>query len=181
MKPRVRGSAVVSICIAAALVTFSVTASGCSKQTSTSATKIVVVSLAADGDKLPDETKPLTLARGQKLGVQSTHNGGPGYWSETDAGSTKVTAPGKTVTATPCRDHTSGCVPTTQKIYTARASGKSTIVWAFRGLGPGFPAPASQPRLPCSSGPAPQGNEITSNEVTTLCPVGVVRISVTVT
>lgn len=176
MKPRVRGSALVLICVAAALVTFSVTASGCSKQTSASATKIVVVSLAADGDKLPDETKTITLARGQSLGVQSKNSGGPGYWSEMNAGNTEVMAPGKTVTVIPCPAHVTGCAPTKQKIYTAKASGKSTLAWTFRGVGPGVPAPASQPRLPCSSGlTSPNG------ENGALCPVGVVRISVTVT
>lgn len=177
MKPQVHGSTLSLIRILIALVAFSVATSGCSKETSTSATKIVDLSTTADGgNKLPDTTKTLTLASGQTLGVQSTHSGGPGYWSELNAGDIRIMAPGETVAVIPCPAHRAGCVPTTQKIYTARAPGKSTIVWTFRGMLPEFPAPASQPRLPCSSDVAPQ-----SGESVPQCPVGIVRIIVTVT
>jgi len=178
MQPRVHGSTLVLIRVLIALVAFSVTTSGCDKGASASATKIIDLSTKAGGDKLklPDETKTLTLAPGQTLGVQSTHGGGPGYWSELDAGDIRVMAPGQTVTVVPCPAHSIGCVPTTQKIYTARAPGKSTIVWTFRGIGSGVLAPASQPRLPCSSDSASQGDGNSPQ-----CPVGIVRIIVTVT
>jgi hypothetical protein len=179
MKPRIHGSTLVLIRVLIVLVAFSVVTSGCSKGASASAAKIVDLSTTADGGdklKLPDETETLTLASGQTLGVRSAHRGGPGYWSELNAGDIRVMAPGETVTVIPCPAHSIGCFPTIQKIYTARAPGKSTIVWTFRGVDPEFPAPASQPRLPCSSDLASQGDENTPQ-----CPIGIVRIIVTVT
>jgi len=178
MKHRARDRSAASIPVSVSLLilaALSAAASGCSSSRAPvmpHPTKVVVLSLrtAADGgSELPDTTKTVTLPRGRTLAVQSTHSDGPGNWSETSAGNSSVTAPQGTVTTVPCPAHIVGCGATTQRIYLARSHGRSTIVWTYSGVGPGFPAPPSQPHIACSPG------------ATTRCPVGVIRITVTVT
>jgi hypothetical protein len=134
-----------------------------------------LVSTSGGGFVLPDDTQQVKLAPGQTLAVEATQGDGPGGWSQTAAGDASVVAPGATATVSPCPAGMLGCGATTARIYRARAAGTSTIVWTYSGLGPGVSAPPSQPREACAAtDDAPSGGKPQQ------CPVGVVRITVTV-
>lgn len=179
MKSRVRDWAsvrsVAIVCVLALATVVSACGNGTVSPTISSPTTVITLSVgtAPDGSTvLPNTTKTVALASGQTFAVQSTQGGGPGYWHQTSGGNGAVLAQDRVVTVNSCPTDLIGCGLTTQQLYLAQSAGTSTIVWTYSGLGPGLRAPPSQPTVPCSAG---------SDTNTARCPVGVIRITVTVT
>jgi hypothetical protein len=151
--------------------------SGCGGGSATAAGPARVVALALGfNSALPNTTDKVTLAQGQTLAVQYEHTDSPGYWSQTSAGNGAVLGKTGTTTAGHCANGAVGCSSTMRQIYVARAKGSSTIVWTFQGVGPGFIAPSAQPTVPCPPAEAPP-----TAQGAPRCPVGIIRIVVTIT
>jgi hypothetical protein len=138
-------------------------------------TRVVVLALGFNS-ALPNTTDKVTLTQGQTLAVQYEHTDSPGYWSQTSAGNGAVLGKAGTTTTSHCATDAVGCGSTMRQIYLARAKGSSTIVWTFQGVGPGFVAPATQPTVPCPPAETPP-----TAKGAPRCPVGIIRIVVTIT
>lgn len=142
---------------------------GCGSGSATPAAPTTEITLSLPtGSALPNTTKTVRLSVGQTLGVRAVHSDAAGYWQQTGAGDTAVLAQdGAATTTGDCPTDTPGCGSTSEQRYRAASAGTSTVVWSFLGLGPGRVVPGA-PTVPCQ-GDAGQR-----------CPVGLVRIAVTV-
>jgi len=142
--------------------------------------QVVVLSLVPSsngGFILPDTSQTVKLAPGQTLAVETTTaSGASGSWSETSAGTPGIVGPAASETLSPCPTAMLGCGASTARVYRALAAGTTTLVWTYSGVSPTFSAPASQPREPCT-----ETEDVPSGGKPPQCPVGIVRITVTVT
>ncbi|HEY4019575.1 MAG TPA: hypothetical protein VGM75_12855 [Pseudonocardiaceae bacterium] len=153
--------------IAAALLLALVSACGSTSPQSNTPTATIRLSIPSPSD-LPDIVRTVRLSVGQTLGVLSAHSDAAGYWKQTGSGNNAVlTQDGPATVTRDCPTDVVGCGSTSQQLYRAASAGTSTVVWSFLGLGPGLVKPG-QPAMPCQGIPHQQ------------CPVGLVRITVSV-
>jgi hypothetical protein len=153
--------------VVAALLLALVSACGSGPPRSSGPTTTITLAIPGGSD-LPDTTKTVRLSVGQTLGVQAIHSDAAGYWKQTSGGDNAVlTQDGPATTSGNCPTDVVGCGSTRQQLYRAASAGTSTVEWSFLGLGPGLDKPG-QPTAPCPGIPDEQ------------CPVGLVRIAVTV-
>jgi hypothetical protein len=111
---------------------------GCSSSTASAPKTVITLSNQVTGS-LPASTVTLTV--GQAFAVRHRSGGQEQQWGQTSAGDAKVLTHSGTAAASPCPTGLMGCAPLTDDLYTARATGTTTVMWSFADV-----LPCSEPK-----------------------------------
>ena len=101
-----------------------------------------VISLPDDVTSGTPPTATVTLRVDESFAVRHLVSAQPKAWTQSSAGNPRILGRGASVIVSPCPTDMTGSGTPTDDVYTAKASGTTTVVWSFGSVTPCSPSDA---------------------------------------